>query len=239
MLLITFLVIGLLETTAQMHTQFFEKNWALVGNNNSYFFDSATFGVNYPIDPCTPNSENNNHKFKNYVDSMTECTGQWCINDEFKCVRGDSRKCYNTEHIIDLNGPELQEYNKNIFANLVMACGIWNQQMGRLQVRSYSALINEKETVYSFEVVNLVRQMIIRCHGSQASTNFSSIMIAGIVISSLGLFLLVIVCTRCTRPCCTKFCRECRDKCRGSYDQINSVEVGHGIQNETKTSSVV
>ena len=251
-----FLIISLtIRVSAQIHTQFFLKNWNLIGNNNSYFFDNRTLGIGYPIDPCTSNSKMGNHKFRHYVNLMTECTDQWCVDDEFKCIKGDLKRCYDTDHIIHPDGPELPGYNKNIFGNLVMSSGIWNQQMRRLLVKNYSALREEKEIVYSSSIIERVRKIVITCQETSPDSRkleslrvFAIICVAFIFVCCCGITLSFIenecrrksccnkICEKCQqqdcRSCCDKVCSKIynlvRKKCRKSYTKVDIIEVEDG-----------
>lgn len=94
-------------------------------------------------------------------------TGNWCINNTFNCIRGDSKNCYNVEHIIDLHVEFKNSSCKSIIGNLVMSCGTWNQQLGSLSISlvgGYAANINEKKLVYSNARMEMVRNAIIKCN---------------------------------------------------------------------------
>ena len=91
------------------------------------------------------------------------CSGSWCINGQFRCNYGKSQECYNVEHIVDSQNsiPELADYNKNILANVIMAYGCWNQQVGQLRWESVEA---EKREIYGNALMDSAINAIIRCH---------------------------------------------------------------------------
>ena len=147
------------------HTQFYNDFWANINNYNFQFYDNRTFGMDRE-NPC--DVINDNLKYRKLMNKEFNCTGPWCINNTFNCNSGDSRKCYNVEHIIDLNGGEFKNAScKAIAANLVMSSGIWNQQLGSLSISligGYEANINEKKIVYSNNRVEMARNAIIKCN---------------------------------------------------------------------------
>ncbi len=149
------------------HTQFYNDFWATTHTYNFQFYDNRTFGMDRE-NPCEV--INDNPKYRKLMNKEFNCTGQWCINNTFNCIRGDNRNCYNVEHIIDLNGREFKNAScKAIAANLVMSCGIWNQQLGSLSISligGYEANINEKILVYSNNRVEMARNAIIKCNPS-------------------------------------------------------------------------
>lgn len=97
------------------------------GNDDSRFFDDSTFGLDIYTDPCASVT---NVDFRKKVNSIAVCSGRWCVNDTYNCVRYKTTECYNVEHIIDLNGGEFPKSCNNIAGNLVMAYGRWNSQLG-------------------------------------------------------------------------------------------------------------
>jgi hypothetical protein len=147
------------------HTQFYNDFWASKNNYNFQFYDNRTFGMDRE-NPCEV--INDNSKYRKLMNKEFNCTGKWCINNTFNCIRGDSRNCYNIEHIIDLNGREFKNAScKSIAANLVMSCGTWNQQLGSLSISTiggYDANINEKNIVYSNNRLEMARNAIIKCN---------------------------------------------------------------------------
>ena len=147
------------------HTQFYNDFWTTTNNYNFQFYDNRTFGMDRE-NPCEV--INDNPKYRKLMNKEFNCTGQWCINNTFNCNRGDSRQCYNVEHIIDLNGGEFKNAScKAIAANLVMSSGTWNQQLGSLSISligGYEANINEKKLVYSNNRVEMARNAIIKCN---------------------------------------------------------------------------
>ena len=154
------------------HTQFYNDFWATTNNYNFQFYDNRTFGMDRE-NPCEVINEN--PKYRKLMNKEFNCTGPWCINNTFNCNRSDSRQCYNVEHIIDLNGGEFKNAScKAIAANLVMSCGIWNQQLGSLSISligGYEANINEKKLVYSNSRVEMARNAIIKCNPYCALSN--------------------------------------------------------------------
>lgn len=124
---------------AQDHTASFTEYWASTGNNNYRFFHPGTFGADFSDDAaCQLISDNRD--FRAIINAALPCQGLWCQDGMFKCPSGDSRACYNVEHIIDQNGKEFPPE----LTNMVMAWGRWNQENGRLAQRNYQAAQQEK-----------------------------------------------------------------------------------------------
>jgi hypothetical protein len=142
------------------HTKVF-NSWNTQQNNNNSFFDTLTFGIEVFHDPCTPIPTNK--KFKDFVNSNIRCTGDRCIKGKFNCIKGNNVDCYNVEHIFDKRNGSLYK-NKNIAANMVMAWGEWNQQLGRI---SYTESMTEKMIIYGDYFERVKTQMDI-CNGIQA-----------------------------------------------------------------------
>lgn len=149
------LLILIVTCAAQQHTNSFTNNWYSIQNTNYQFFDSRTFGMDL-MDPC---ASIDNRAFRRYINSNIQCTGAWCT-PTFSCTF-DSQNCYNVEHIIDKRsqyGPNLT----SIAANLVMAWGTWNQELGRLSYQDSNA---EKAIVYGDDRVYAAERWIRTCAG--------------------------------------------------------------------------
>jgi hypothetical protein len=141
------------------HTSSFLEYWNKFGNDNHYFYDSFTFGMD-STSPCMKIS--NNTEYRRFVNSQP-CSGYWCIDNTFKC-KGDNQNCYNVEHIID---KRVVGDNGNIYGNLVMAWGRWNQELGHLK---YEDSEKEKEIVYGVERVDRAKNIIVQCNSNNNVT---------------------------------------------------------------------
>jgi hypothetical protein len=161
-----------------LNTDFFEHNWLSKGNRDYLFFDNRTFGINYPIDPCTLVDSMD---FRAYVNNATLCRGLWCVRTNnstscspppdtwcvrgtFSCMEYNNVLCYNPTHIIHPNDLEFSEYSGNVIANLVMVYGEWSQELGSLSRIDYTAVIKEKLVVYGVNMTDRVRQTIRQCN---------------------------------------------------------------------------
>jgi hypothetical protein len=131
-------------------------------NLNNYFFVPETFG---PLltDRCTAIDINTD--YRNKVESSVRCSGQWCSGNTFSCIFGGN--CYQVEHIIDKENsdPALAGCSTNIYGNLVMAYGDWNQQVGRL---CWDQVVDEKGTVYG-SIFTQARENVKYCCSSSFS----------------------------------------------------------------------
>ena len=159
------------------HTKVFTLNWHLNRNNTDIFYDNRTFG-HQTDDPCTVVMKNSD--FRDFISELYDCDGPWCLNGTFRCIYGNNKNCYNVEHIIDLNGPEYTSENKNIYGNLVMAYGLWNQQLGRLF--NYPANMNEKTIVYGQDNMSRARQLIEYCSSRNQPNNGPNLVLILMII---------------------------------------------------------
>ena len=127
------------------------------------FFMEESYMHPYGINPCTKITSR--EMFINILEKNgVTCKGKWC--DEkggYSCKKGDSRNCYNMEHIIDVKNslPEFDEtYDREIVGNLVMAYGKWNQDIGA--IKDWDSIKNEKSEVYGY-IFDEAAQNVIMC----------------------------------------------------------------------------
>jgi len=151
--------------TKNEHTETY-YNWK-EGIFTDNFFLPNTFITNI-IDPndlatiCKPYTRT---KYVNFLrNNNIDCSGSWCIDDQFSCLVDGKLvlDCYQGEHIIDRRDsiPEFAEDDKNIFGNIVMAYGWWNNQIGRL---SWDRTETEKREIYGELIVDKVIENIRKC----------------------------------------------------------------------------
>lgn len=128
-----------------------------VGNNNSnyFYFDPNTY-----MESIVPM---NNDIYKKYIRDRIKCIGKWCIDNEWKCNFGNSRPCYNAEHIVARSNSikEIEHCSVDIQGNLIMAYGAWNQDMK-------NSYYGEKNIVYGEEIFkSAYRSIYLACYGSE------------------------------------------------------------------------
>jgi hypothetical protein len=151
--------------TKNEHTETY-YNWKEGIFTNNFFLPN-TFITNI-IDPndlttiCKPYTRT---KYVNFLrNNNIDCSGSWCIDDEFSCLVDGKLvlDCYQGEHIIDRRDsiPEFAEDDKNIFGNIVMAYGWWNNQIGRL---SWDRTEAEKREIYGELIVDKAIENIRKC----------------------------------------------------------------------------
>ena len=143
------------------HTDFFNKNYKNKINDEQ-FFDNRTFGLLLYEDPCTPIPYN--YIFRSYVKNNIKCIGPLCINNEFKCLYNPDpnkrdRSCYEVDHIIDRRSISVNKSKLDIAANLVLANGIWNGQLGLLSLENSN---KEKRLIYG-SIIDDVKLTIDLC----------------------------------------------------------------------------
>lgn len=145
-----------------LYTNFYMNN-----KNTNNFYVQETFGINLAnklgLDPCTPIKYR--YQFKKIVgDANIKCTGEWCIDGDFKCTQRDKRNCYHMEHIFAKEGPNFNIQTKNILANLVFAAGPWNQELGRMiRHGQFKDELNEKNVVYGKEIMDKIKATLSMC----------------------------------------------------------------------------
>jgi hypothetical protein len=88
-----------------------------------------------------------------------------CTNGQFigAQIRTPTKLAYDVEHIIDNNGPEYENCNKDIVANYVMAKNEWNQMLGVIARFDYTKATNMKSQVYGKKMMKRVRLAIEKC----------------------------------------------------------------------------
>ena len=126
--------------------------------NVENIYDERTFGNMIYEDPCIKLS---NIQFRKYVNSKILCVGDLCVDGKFSCK--NTNECYDVEHIIDLNGPEFTECNKNIAGNMIMAWSKWNRQLGSIARTNYTKSILNKTVVYGEDIMSVARDNIKKC----------------------------------------------------------------------------
>jgi hypothetical protein len=162
-------------------------------------------------------------KYRQHLRESMKCNGKWCVDGDWKCRRGNSRDCYNVEHIIDKNGPEFKDYPecKNVPGNYIMAHGEWNQELGTLTKRHYSTSLAEKTRVYGSDIVNNAKNSIRSCinkhYGRNVRDDYQINFTEDVIVEiDEGIFIIPeganVVCTDCddvTSECDECACEEC------------------------------
>jgi hypothetical protein len=143
-----------------------------VTNGNSKSYDKHTRGTSLGYRPDQIVSTD---AYRAKVRRDVKCTGPYCVDGKWACRRDAWGKCYNVEHIIDMNGKELRAYPacKNVAANLVMAHSKWNQQLGAIARTNYELSSSEKEAVYGAEMMNAARAAIRACQANSRRSDVS------------------------------------------------------------------
>ena len=134
-------------------------------NNNEYHVN--TFGIDLYDNPCEIMDTRTFRRNINDPDhpSYTKCISNMCIDGKFigAQIRMPTKLAYDVEHIIDDNGPEYENCNKNIVANYVMAKNEWNQMLGVIARFDYTKATNIKSQVYGKKMMERVRTAIKKC----------------------------------------------------------------------------
>lgn len=147
-------------TSTALHTETYDQ-WK-AGHFHDTFYLPDTFLDKHR---CTALSSDNSKRREQYIkllsDNNIECQGSWCIDGKFKCLQGNSKSCYNIEHIVDTKQSILPNHNKNIVGNIIMAYGKWNQEMGTML---WDNVESEKREIYGNSIVDMAIENIQFCH---------------------------------------------------------------------------
>jgi hypothetical protein len=131
--------------------------------DSKHNYHPNTFGIDLYDDPCKhlsaqqfrANINNPNHK------SYVKCNSNICKDDAF--IGSITTIAYDVEHIIDNNGPEYKNCNKDIVGNYVMTKNKWNQILEIVAKFDYDKSTMEKTKVYGNQMMNRVRLNIEKC----------------------------------------------------------------------------
>jgi hypothetical protein len=177
-----------MELDCNERTKIFQEH--NTDNTNSFYFVKESYSAGEA--PDKPNSINN-QKFRDAVANKSKCNYEHCINDEWKCD-ATNQECYHVEHIIPKahNIPELSGCDVNIFGNLIMAYGKWNNQLS-------NKYLAEKRIIYGDIFDKAYNEVYFNCKKQTRVSNpiadicFTKIAPYIIYIIGLTLFLIVIV----------------------------------------------
>jgi hypothetical protein len=126
--------------------------WKEIENENYYFYNPDTFGINIAKDPCATVTRS---KLINALNN--KCVGKWCKNGKFECG-GTGRECYEMEHIVDKNCK-----GSNVWANVVMAYGKWNIVVSNKPMGGCLNAFHEKTEIYGKVMTDKVKKQLDLC----------------------------------------------------------------------------
>jgi hypothetical protein len=132
-------------------------------NTGYFYFDNRTFTDPFNTEnPPTvvPTNINGEAEFMQYITSHINCTGQWCINNNWICTSCNDN-CYIIGQIIPPTNQfkEIQSCETAIIGNLVMVYKVWDQQLS-------SDYYGERVNVYGNENVVIAYTSIYKnCYG--------------------------------------------------------------------------
>lgn len=134
-------------------------------NSNGYYFIPETF-IN--IDVCT-HIDNRAEFLALLAEKNIQCGSRyWCIDNKFLTNEAHNRNYYELEHIIDRSNMEYGDCDTSIIGNLIMAYGVWNNQVGQL---NWNAVKKEKALVYG-NIFSQAERNVITCCTQQVNRKY-------------------------------------------------------------------
>lgn len=128
-----------------------------ISNANDFFFSPQTYGGHLN---CANVKTNND--YRKLINTKFPCIGAHCVkaSSPWGCIQYNSQNCYNVEHIIPEkhNIPELEGCNVNVHGNLIMAYGLWNQQLS-------NTFFYEKKLIYGDIFIKAYDSVYYCCKG--------------------------------------------------------------------------
>lgn len=126
-------------------------NGILIGDFDYYYYDHNTYTENIKSMSI--------EEYKLHIISTVPCTGKWCVNGKWPCKYGDSKNCYNVEHIIPTmnNIKALIGCSLNIQGNMIKAYGAWNQALS-------NEYFGEKAIIYGSIFKSAYKSVYTACH---------------------------------------------------------------------------
>lgn len=149
MFVLLFLTINIVDSSESCDSRTSVYNGHGIFNFNNYYFDSRTYMESHmAMMPRT---------YKENIRDTISCTGEWCIEGQWKCNIDNSRDCYNAEHIIPKANSikEISGCSLDIQGNLIMAYGKWNQELS-------NGGYGEKVAIYGSSIVESAYRSVYR-----------------------------------------------------------------------------
>jgi hypothetical protein len=106
------------------------------------YLEKTYLPLNNLIDTCKRYLQIHRNKYIKELEIYNiKCYGKWCIDGQYKC--NNNKACWQVEHIIDTNNSPFNSeyYDLNIYGNIIMAYGKWNNQIGN---KGWSIVESEK-----------------------------------------------------------------------------------------------
>lgn len=150
-------------------------------------FLTDTYLPHLGIDPCLPYTSRSDY-IQILTDHNITCSGEWCSNQgSFSCA-GMGIDCWQVEHIFDLANSPYSDLNLNIYGNIIMAFGRWNNALG---TRSWDIVEQEKRRVYE-NIFDQAQRNIVSCNGGDNNLgNVVLVVSVGSCLIFIFIFLVV------------------------------------------------
>ena len=163
------------KTCAKTATNYYSQRCCPV-RDKSVFFDAVTSPLKVPQqDRCKP-----------------------ITNQAFRKLFPWITSAQQVEHIVDkANGPEhLEECNKDIMGNLIIAAGEWNQQVGQM---CWKDVEREKRSVYGSDIMSYALTSAEECCGKAPSKAKYGVAVLAVVIPVIVFTLHLLLHSNCEK----------------------------------------
>ena len=195
------------------------------------YLEKTYLPLNNLIDPCKRYLQIHRNKYiKELEINNIKCYGKWCIDGQYKCNKYNNT-CWQVEHIIDSNNSpfDSEEYDLNIYGNIIMTYGVWNNQLGN---KGWTIVESEKIDVYG-NIFTKAMQNVMYCSNKSSEIIKKNNIIINekkyisvnemekyeIIIYFIGISVMInIIFFMFIIRNCYNYCYY---KCRGPYHNIN------------------
>lgn len=180
-MLLFFIFINLIEASDNIcdkRTSYYHDTF--VSNNNYYYYVPMTY--------FESDNSMTVQNYKELIKSISLCTGKWCVNNKWGCAVGDSKNCYNVEHIIPTanNIPQIKGCSLDIRGNYIMSYGAWNQALG-------NDYYGEKSLIYGDErMKSAYKSVYLACYKKEPTEYPNDLCLSGLPSKYIYIILISI-----------------------------------------------
>jgi len=199
------------------HTETYNTLWTQTHNKNYEFFDPNTlynnhmsFAGSISVDTsflgfgqCDSVSYSGTYlnMYKKDINRKVECSGEFCVNNEFTCINAQ-KDCYEASHVFTdemFNTPKIKNsmsIDTRFYVNLVMVNARWNMEMNKLMKTDPFSAYNEKKIVYGLRLLGMIKLRLSECQSDRHEvpvTNNTVGIILCVLAACLVFFVFVVL----------------------------------------------